>query len=691
MKQLNFIVPYTPFSWHQFLSDFAAVHTYITEVMPTGSCDKDLGWSQEQYYFLFGTFSGCNSFLQNMDQTREDPSESLETVDFCMKFCAYDYEVVTENMKDAVVASIDAGYPVIAKMKEAGEHGPTRVLIGYDGDTLIIPDTTNEQKPPKAAPTYDELECLYVIKGRGQLGATLLDGFRNIEKQLVATLEEGAWTTSSNAFDFWGKNSGGKNFLDLPFEELKGRFEAIKKVAWDFDHCHNFAEVFRTRIVPELRDDRMVGFCKQIDYWYDRSHDQQWQMIALHDCRDWSERRFQCLEAGMCTCVQWTMEQLAKNDREVLKAIRSMIGVLETEQLMQTESFNYYNIGKMRFIGVDAKARDRAFGNEGPIHALAKQLEPFKNQLEELQKEYGTDIRELCFVNHSSNMELGIDERDMVGYFFKENTPVPQGLNYIDIMTDTIGYGLYITQNYNQDEEKVYVETRDRILHDGNIVPYPVGYWTAAVFTNGLPHEGEFRFGYVFPATIKPKKHMETESFDLYTTGKMRFIGVDTNADREAFDEAGTIHGLMERLEPLKPQLLELQEEYGTQIKELSFLYRGFNRQTYCHDRHVLGYFFKEGTPVPEGAMYIDILTDTIGYGVYSTDNFADDEYRADEETARRIEQAGHTVPYPVGHFTAVVFTNGQPIRHGDYRFGYVTPALAGRTYEELAEEYNKK
>lgn len=204
MKKINFIVPFTAFARHSFLSDFAAVHTYITEVMPTGTCDKNLGWIQENNYFLFGTLSGSNSFLQNMEQTRKDPCEVLETMDFCMQFCGYSYQIVTENMKEAVAASIDTGYPVIAKMK-TDEYGACRVLIGYDEDKVIIPEATKEQRPPLSAPSYEEMECLYVITGREQASKTLLDGLKNIEQQLSESIRYGAWTNSADSFDYFGK------------------------------------------------------------------------------------------------------------------------------------------------------------------------------------------------------------------------------------------------------------------------------------------------------------------------------------------------------------------------------------------------------------------------------------------------------------------------------------------------------
>ncbi len=325
MKELRFNIPFTGYSCHSFLSDFAAIHTYITETMLTEKSDKNLGWYQEMYYFLFGTLSGCNSFLQNMEQSRNDPAEDIETVDFCMKFCGYAYDIVGYNMKNALIESIGRGYPVIAKMKNT-EFGTSRVLIGYDEDRIIVPACSNEQSPSPAAPIYEEIECLYVIRGICQKERTLLDGFRNIEKSLKESIQYGAWTNSPEAFDYFGKNMN-----EISFEEIKLRFETVKNIAWNFDRCHNFAETFRKRIIPELMDTRLDEYCRQIDYWYKLSLEQQWQLIALHDCRDWRERRWDCLEAGMCTCIKWTMESLAENDREVLKVIQKMIEVLESE------------------------------------------------------------------------------------------------------------------------------------------------------------------------------------------------------------------------------------------------------------------------------------------------------------------------------------------------------------------------
>lgn len=191
---------------------------------------------------------------------------------------------------------------------------------------------------------------------------------------------------------------------------------------------------------------------------------------------------------------------------DLARQAESLSQLSAAEGNAQGDFFQYLQPGKTRFIGVEVKApqEEPAFGNaEGRGQKMLELLTPYKGRLDSLQTEYGSVITDLCYINHSRNEELGTDERLMLGYFYQEGTPVPEGLSYIDIFTETVGYGMYCTENVVEDEEMAYVTTRDRILHDGNSVPYPVGYWTAMVFTHGLPHQGKYCFGYMFPALIK--------------------------------------------------------------------------------------------------------------------------------------------------------------------------------------------
>lgn len=314
MKKLDFRVPFTGFCWHNFFSDFAAVHTYLTAA-PDARLDK----LQEDYYFLFETLCGASSTLLRTD---DDASESAANIDFCMGLAGYTYAQVTEDLRGALEASINAGYPVIGHMRDR-VYGPTRVLVGYDGGVPIMSDTPGAQKEPPAPPTYAEMDCLWVITGRCAPTRTLADGLRRIEEALTASLDGGFWDGLAASFDYW------RDLKEAPIETIKTRFDAAKAVGWNFDHCHNFAETFRHRVHPALQDSRLDAFCAQIDRSYDSAHDLQWTLIALHDCRDWSKKRWQSLEAGMCMCVRWTIERLKQNDVEVLDAIRGMLAVLE--------------------------------------------------------------------------------------------------------------------------------------------------------------------------------------------------------------------------------------------------------------------------------------------------------------------------------------------------------------------------
>lgn len=176
---------------------------------------------------------------------------------------------------------------------------------------------------------------------------------------------------------------------------------------------------------------------------------------------------------------------------------------------MNTLSFEYRTTGRMRFIGVETKAPQDAWDTDEVHKRLWKRLEPMKLQLDQLKTEYGCSIPYLCTLCHSRNQELGTDDRFMLGYFYREGTPVPESADYFDVISEQIGYGVYHTTNFRNDQENGYVQTRDTILGDGNLVPYPVGYWAAVALIDGMPHDGDYEFGSVLPALV----HRTYETF----------------------------------------------------------------------------------------------------------------------------------------------------------------------------------
>ena len=207
MKKLDFQVPFTGFCPLSFLNCFAAVYVYMegfhgdeeyecareTEGVCTGCghCHGSLGQLREDWYFLFGALTGRNSLFENFDRSITKPAHEDERyVDFCMKFAGYSYEKVTKDIKPALESAIDQGRPAIAVLKN-WDNGPARVLIGYDGDDLLIADPKNSQNPDAAAPTYDEIHCLYVITEEGEPKYILFDGLSNMEQSLGSVVDGG--------------------------------------------------------------------------------------------------------------------------------------------------------------------------------------------------------------------------------------------------------------------------------------------------------------------------------------------------------------------------------------------------------------------------------------------------------------------------------------------------------------------
>ena len=165
--------------------------------------------------------------------------------------------------------------------------------------------------------------------------------------------------------------------------------------------------------------------------------------------------------------------------------------------MLTKESFEYHAFGRMRFIGIDAWRTGEDWGD------LWGRSAEFMPKLKELHEQFGADITESCSLIHSGAKEVGIEEHFLAGYFFRADTPVPEGYDYYDIETNWTGYACYISGSIAEEMEDAYVCTRDTILGDGFFVPYPKGYWHAEVYTNGRPHDGEYRFGYMFPVVGK--------------------------------------------------------------------------------------------------------------------------------------------------------------------------------------------
>lgn len=337
MKKLDFQVPFTGFSHLGFHSALAAVHTYLEDCKAPadspcakrdagvcdgcGNCRQGLGSVQEDWYFYFEVLCGRASFSESYDGTRKNECSIAE--DFCLELGGYRYDKATDNFPAALRKTIDAGVPAIAFLKPY-DGNRCAVLVGYDGDCPLMAAPTGAQQPSERAPAWDEVDHLVLLHGKSEGLRPLVSGLKRMEGALQSLLDERVWDDMRDRFAYWPLG-----LKDKPLEEQRARFERMKQIGWNFDHCHNVAEVFRHRITPALRDGRLDAFCRIIDAAYDSSHDCQWTLIGLAEGRDWNKRLFQCQEAGFCMLAQWTIDRLKKNDEDVLAAVRGMIGVLE--------------------------------------------------------------------------------------------------------------------------------------------------------------------------------------------------------------------------------------------------------------------------------------------------------------------------------------------------------------------------
>ncbi|OGO92523.1 MAG: hypothetical protein A2Y17_11265 [Clostridiales bacterium GWF2_38_85] len=160
---------------------------------------------------------------------------------------------------------------------------------------------------------------------------------------------------------------------------------------------------------------------------------------------------------------------------------------------MEREKFEYIRLGKTRFIGINAFRTGEDWGQ------LWLRRAEFLPSLKELMIDYATPITDNCGLKHhngGSYDDPNMEWHFLVGYFFKGDTPVPEGFDYYDVPTENTAYATYVRESLESEIEPAYQFTRDQILSDGFIIPYPQAYWYAEVFENGW--ETDLRFGYMF-------------------------------------------------------------------------------------------------------------------------------------------------------------------------------------------------
>lgn len=334
---IRFAYPFAGYNSLTFTNCYASVYMHLEKIVGVdqyvcprnqgkpcngcGNCARSTGKLQEDHYFIMDTMSGRSAARPDFAGTAPETDNAPETIDFLMGLTGYSHERVQHDLPNAIRASIDCDRPVLARVKDES-NGAFRVLTGYDGDTLIMADPKGAQRNP-TTPTCDDIAEAIIITGKARPRYIFLDALRRIQSIMVQNRDGGIWESYIEQFRYWDAK-----LQDASFEEIQRRFKRICDIAWHNFNCHNFAETFRHRVWEPLKDPRLDSVCRQISSSYDNAHTRNWQLISLHDCRDWSKRRYNELEWGYCTCAVDCLEKLKQYDAEVLTAIEQAIATV---------------------------------------------------------------------------------------------------------------------------------------------------------------------------------------------------------------------------------------------------------------------------------------------------------------------------------------------------------------------------
>ncbi|SFJ93066.1 hypothetical protein SAMN02799624_06637 [Paenibacillus sp. UNC496MF] len=337
-NELTFNIPFSGFDSVTFINCFASTYMFLENIEAVRERSVAL---QESYFFLFDTMCGCSSLRSRFDGQPTEMQKMIgetdfygcgteNNVEFLFGFAGYEYHRLTDPamFKDEIFASIDAGKPVITKVKTGGSR--FRVITGYDGDALICPDFAHAQVKPQGALSYDELDILYLIGDKSEPRYTLIDGLKRIRQVMEYNINENLWASYIEKMGLYTSDS----LANADLEEKKARMKRVADAMWHTFNCHNFAEVFRKYRdggdaavydmigdMKKLHEPGLKELWDKISHCCGYTHDLAWALIGLEECADWSKHA-----AGYFgEMVELTLFRIAKNDVDAFDAIKQAI------------------------------------------------------------------------------------------------------------------------------------------------------------------------------------------------------------------------------------------------------------------------------------------------------------------------------------------------------------------------------
>lgn len=163
----------------------------------------------------------------------------------------------------------------------------------------------------------------------------------------------------------------------------------------------------------------------------------------------------------------------------------------------RVENFEYKKLPALRFIGKEVYEGDER-NPEGGLEQLFSVLD----EMSEYRSGFDFDV----LFQHFYGMGVDVGQwHGFWGRFMKADAPVPEGYLYFDFMPERLESEIvpglpYLSQfafatfsgdldamhsREGYDSDAMYDVTRNIILGQGVMIPYPDKYWTAEVFLNG--------------------------------------------------------------------------------------------------------------------------------------------------------------------------------------------------------------
>jgi hypothetical protein len=240
-----------------------------------GKCEHAELNKVSPYHMMLVTMSGSCSLRRRYDgepTEMEKLIDSIEyTADFYFGFTGYDYRKSSDNavFKDEIVASINAGKPVITEVTEVNS-AETRfhLITGFDGDTLECPsdDYFYKQAWPNGAPAYDEIVTLYILGDRIAPRYTLIDGLKNIRKSIEYTVNEKLWNDYLVKMGGWDDYLSDDGLDKADMEEKKERMKRMLDTIRYSMNAHCVQKAFQDIHIrhEEMRNPKLSGLWEAI-------------------------------------------------------------------------------------------------------------------------------------------------------------------------------------------------------------------------------------------------------------------------------------------------------------------------------------------------------------------------------------------------------------------------------------------